>query len=226
MIKHKKQYENVFSEDRDGSRTRLNLDEVRFLEMDVDEYISTFTEFLRDFYNNLFLDCVKLSWLRRKFIYYNNKISLPAYKNSFIVTNAFVKFLRRVIGKDIQIITKGPFFTKLESYYFDEMFPDFEEGNPFKNPDYYKFPYKNISLDYLLVIYQLDDRFEILKEADEKKMNYAEFLDYVINHIYSENDRLKKDRYIFKINKNNTKKTHYVIDTEKKLAAKLGKKRL
>ena len=36
------------------------------------------------------------------------------YSNSRGLNDAFVKLMRRHIGKDIQIMTKGKFFTKLE----------------------------------------------------------------------------------------------------------------
>lgn len=224
MIQHNKKYENVFSEDSEKSRTKLNLDEIKIKEMDLQEYVDLFNNFLHDFYNNLFLDCVKLSWMRRKFIYYGHKMNLPIYRNPMIVQNAFVKFLRRTVGNDIQMITKGSFFTKFESVYFDKMFPNFEEENPFENPDYYKFPYENITPDFLIVVYQLEERFEILKYADDKKMSYAKFLDYVVNHILSENDRLGRDKYSFRTNNQNT--PQYVIDNDKKPFAKKGKKRI
>ena len=115
-------------------------------------------------------------------------------KNSPGLSIAFVKFLRRNVGNDIQILTRGNFFTKLELY-FDDFFPGFDESNPWENPDYYKFPFKNISIDFLMVVYQLDDRMELLKIADEGKMSYAIFVDYVINHIFSENETLKRNRY-------------------------------
>src|SRR5258706_15430408 len=98
--------------------------------------------------------------------------------------------MRRYVGHDIQLINRSFFFQKLESYYFDQLIPGFEEGNPFENPDYYKFPYKNISLDYLMLVYQLDDRFDLLTEADKQRMSYAVFIDYVLNHVLNENDIL------------------------------------
>jgi hypothetical protein len=105
--------------------------------------------------------------------------------------------LRRVIGKDIQIITKGKLFTKLESF-FDELFPDFKKENPFENPDYYKFPFKNISVEFLIVVNQMDNRLELLREAEKEKMTYAVFLDYVINQALSINEELGRRKYMIK----------------------------
>lgn len=223
MIKHPKTYENVFSVDH-GSNT-IKLENITTDIMSVGEYIKLSKDFLKDFYDDFFLQCVKLSWLRRKFRYKNITAKTPFYTSARGYHGRFTKFLRRFIGHDIQIITKGPFFNKLETYYFDILFPGFMEGNPFENPDYYKFPYKNISLEYLTLVYQLDDRFDLLKEADKNKMSYEGFLDYVINHVYSENDILGRDRYT--LAQNNSRHTPYFVrDTEKEFSPKKGSKRI
>jgi len=223
MQTHSKTYEDVFSSDRVKSRTKLNLDKISTGEMELNEYVSQFQEFLTNFYLSLFLGCVKLSWLRRKFSYYGRKTVLPMQKNSRILNTAFVKLLRRNVGKDIQIITRGKFFAKLELY-FDEFFPDFESENPFENPDYYIFPFKNISMDYLMVVYQLDDRIGLLQKADDGKMSYATFMDYVINYVYTENEILGRDRYEIRHNQDRNFPFH-VKDSDKDLQAKRGKKR-
>ena len=144
-------------------------------------------------------------------------------KNSLLLNMSFVKLLRRHVGMDIQIITRSKFFSKLELY-FDELFPGFDDGNPFENPEYYKFPFKNISIEFLLVVHQLDDRIDLLKEADKQKMTFAIFLDYVINHVYSENDSLGRIRYQIKHNQDRNYPLH-IQDLDKELQAKRGKKR-
>lgn len=224
MKHHSKQYEDVFSTDKPKSTTPLNEHKISAIGMDLNEYTSLFHDFLKEDYANLFLSCVKLSWLRRKFTYNGTKIKLPIYNNSRFLQNSFTKFLRRYVGNDIQILTKGKFFPKLESSYFDILFPGFEEGNPFENPDYYKFPYENISMEFLTVVDQLDDRFELLKVANEKKMSYATFLDYILNFILSENEILGKSRYVMTQN-DDRHAPYYVKDTQKVLKPKKGMKR-
>jgi|ERR1035437_3326647 hypothetical protein len=224
MKQHKKIYEDVFSTDNQSSRHKFSLDKVTVGNgEDLGQYITQFTNFLGDFYNQLFDGFVRLSWLRRKFTYCDLKTRFPMYKNALVLNLAFVKFLRRFIGKDIQIITRGKSFSKIETY-FDEMFPGFMEGNPFENPEYYKFPYKNITLDYLIVVQQMDDRLKLLEIADHKEMTYAVFMDYVINHAYAENDDLGYPRY--QIKHNQDKNFPFCIrDTHKDLQTKRGRKR-
>lgn len=222
MRNHKKTYEDVFSTDHKGNRNSIKIENVT-TDMGVGEYIKLFQGFLKSFYDDLFLQCVKLSWLRRKFEYCGQKPQIPMYTSPRILQGKFVKFMRRYIGNDIQMINRQFFFNKLEANYFNELFPGFDEGNPFENPDYYKFPYKNISLDYLMFVYQLDDRFELLKEADKQKMTYAVFLDYVLNHVFNENEFLGRERYTFAQN-NFTRFPLFIKDTEKNIYVKRKKK--
>lgn len=215
MKYHNKTYEDVFSSDRPSSKNKLKLEQVTAGDMDVQQYVSLFQSFLHNFYNDLFLGYVRISWLRRKFTYYGYKTVLPMPKNHIRLNHAFTKLLRRFVGKDLQIITRGMPFSKIESF-FDDFFPGFEEGNPFENPDYYRFPFQNITMDFLMVVHQLDDRLELLRYADEKKMSYASFLDYVINHVYCENEDLGRDRYVIRQNQSRYY-PFYVRDTDKVL---------
>lgn len=191
---HKKNYEDIYSKDLPKNPNFLRFEDLGAEGMELDDYISLFKSFLTDCYLDLFFKCVKLSWLRRKFIFRGKKNILPMYKNAYAANSVFVKLLRRHVGKDLQVMTRNNMFQKLELY-FDELFPRFEEENPFENPDYYKFPYKNISIDFMMVVYNMDERLELLEEADKQKMTFAVFLDYVINHALSENDFLGRAKY-------------------------------
>ena len=224
MQNHHKQYEDLFTIDCKGNLTPLGMEKVSIEGMNFNQYISLFGNLLNEFYSDLFLNCVKIAWLRRKFKYKGKKIKFPIYNNSLYIQSVFVKLLRRFVGHDIQILTKGPFYSKLESHYFDKLFPGFEEGNPFTNPDYYKLPYKNITLEYLTVVYQLDDRFDLLKEADEKKMSFSTFLDYVLNYTFCENERLGFERYRLYQDIGRVR-PYFVKDFTKNFTAKKGKKR-
>jgi hypothetical protein len=225
MIHHNKTYENVFSTDYKGNRNTVKLSSITIDTMGVEEYIKSFQGFLRNFYDDLFLKCAQLSWLRRKFKYSNRRIAIPAHLSCRSTTGKFIKFLRIYIGHDIHIITKWFFFPKLETYYLDTLIPGFEDGNPFENPEYYKFPFENISLEYLYPVYQLDDKIELLQEADKQKMSFAVFLDYLINHVLCENDRLGYEKYTLYTGGNHTPNIPFFFrDNDKKLKNYKGKK--
>ena len=135
-------------------------------------------------------------------------------KNSWKLGDAFLKLMRRSVGKDPQAITRGSDFGRIESY-FDELYPEFLERDPFQEPEYYKFPYQNISMDFLLVVYQMDNRLELLKDADERNLPIAKFMDKVDEYVMAENVKLPISRYLVK----HTTDSHfpfYVVDLNKR----------
>lgn len=214
MKQYKKVYENFFSADRPNLNVRLKIEKVSADGIELEEYTSLFRNFLDDFYRNLFLNCVKLSWLRRKFKYHDRKTVFPIRRNSWQHVIGFTKFLRRYIGKDIQIVSRSNFYSKLESY-FDELFPGFMEGNPFENPDQYEFPFKNISMEFLLPLAGAREiRMDLLKFADEQNMSYAVFLDYIINHVLSINEEIGRDRYTIEFRRNKSSFPWVVKDND------------
>ncbi|MFA7301812.1 MAG: hypothetical protein WC069_05900 [Candidatus Shapirobacteria bacterium] len=224
MKHHPKIYEDVFSRDHLGSNHKLNLDKISVgPDLELTEYTSLFKNFLNKFYEDIFDGYVRVSWLRRKFSYCNIRTVFPMYKNTPIVNLAFVKFVRRIIGKDLQIVTRTKTFSKIETY-FSSLFPGFLEGNPFTNPEYYKFPYKHITLDFLFLVHQLDDRMELLDVAEKEKMSFAVFMDYIINYVSTENDLLPKPRFVLKQNYDKNA-PFYIRDNKKDLQVKKGKKR-
>ena len=224
---HPKTYEDVFSSDHKSNKNRIKIENVKVDCMDTEQYTLLFQNFMKEFYDDLFLKCAQLSWLRRKFTYAGQRAKMPVFASTRMFHGKFVKFIRRFVGHDIQIITKSFFFPKLENYYFDIMIPGFEEGNPFENPDYYTFPFKNISTEYLLLVYQLDDRLELLKEADKQKMSYAVFIDYVINHILTENEILGREKYsLSQGSEMNRSRPYFFVDRDKHFYPKKGDKRI
>lgn len=225
MQHHNKSYENVFSTDKPkgsgrGNRT-FHLDKISIDGMSLDEYLLLSKNFMSEFYASIFDSSVRYAWLRRKFAYGNEKATPQMRKNSIQFCSAFMKFSRRHIGMDPQLITRSRFFQCVEPY-FDTLFPGFDEGNPFDNPEYYKFPFKNISIDFLMTVYQLEERIDLLKVADERMMSYAVFADYVINHILSVNQGLDRERYKIIFNRNR-RLLFYIEDLDNKLETKFKK---
>ena len=216
MQYHLKEYENVFSEDAPNSIGRLRFDKISIVGMELNPYISLFRKFLGDYYINRFDGYVRFSWLRQAFCYYDKRTILPMQKNSRRLNAAFVKLLRRSVGKDPQVITRSRDFGRIETY-FGELFPEFFDRNPFLEPEYYKFPFKNITMDFLLVVYQMDNRLQLLREADEKNMPIGKFMDYVLEYLSVENAKLPvgKEKYQAMFKKNRVF-PFYIINLNRK----------
>lgn len=211
-----KTFESVFSED---TRKKFDFSKVSTKDIDIDKYIKDFSGLLKGFSYNLFDFYVKVIWLKKKFCYQDKQISIDGSTGGN-VDYAFTRFLRRIVGGDIQFLTKDFLYTKVISY-FKDFFPGFDDGNPFENIEFYKFPFKNITMDFLAVVYQMEDRIELLKYAEEQKMTYATFLDFVINQIYSINEELGRDKYLFIITR---RCQNYIKNTDKKLTKRVSKK--
>ena len=196
MLKqYPKTYENMFSSDATGlGHQKFDLNLVSIAGMKLDKYLSLSKQSVTSFYSMAFDESVRFAWLRRKFIWQGEK-TVAQNKNSPNLCLAFSKFVRRNLGMETQLITRNILFQAIEPY-LDEMFPGFEDGNPFENPEYYKFPFKNISIDFLPIVSRLDDRMELLRYADEQKMTYAVFADYMLNRIGSINKELGREKYI------------------------------
>ena len=217
MPKPPRTYETYLTTDR-LKTNKLNLDEISASGLDSEGLASAFSSFLKGYYYNLFHDFVIFSWFRRNFTYYGKKMVYPIQKNGFLSNIAFVKFLRRNVGMDVQIITKNRAFHQIESY-FDDFFPGFTEGNPFENPEYYKYPYENITADFLPVVYQMEERLDLLKFADEEKMTYAEFVDYVLDRVGVLNSEMEIPRYEIK-QKSDRNTTFHIRDNRRYLKNK------
>ena len=216
MIKqYPKTHEDLFSTDHAlKNEHKLNLNAISVEGMGFNEYVSLYKSFLTKSYSELFDTVVRFVWLRRKFRYHSEKALPRLMGNSVNLCLAFAKFTRRIVGIDTQVVTRSYFFKSVERR-IDGLFPCFDDGDPFSNPDSYKFPFKNISIDFFAVVSQLDDWLDFLKLAEEKKMTYAVFVDYVINHVLSENEEVyKRDRYVIKSNLSSGYLFH-ITDTDK-----------
>ena len=193
---YQKQYEDVFTSDR--SSRSLNPAKLSFGNLDVDTYSRYFNNALSSGMLSLYNTFIQLIWLGRMFEYDTRRIKYR--RKGFIQDKALSRFSRAYTGMDMRIFTRDFAFGKIESY-VDEMFPSFDDGNPFENPGSYKLPYKRIGIDYMTVVYQMDERMELLELADKKEMSYNEFLDFVINQVYSTNEDVGRNKYDFVMSK-------------------------
>lgn len=207
-----KTFENVFSKDE---RKRFDFSQISIKGSETDKYINDFKELFRKFSNDLFDFYIKITWLKKRFFYKEKQISINGSTGGDI-DYVFSRFLRRIIGSDTQFLTSDFLYSKIVSY-FNDFFPGFDEGNPFENKEFYKFPFKNITIEFLVIVYQMDDRIELLEYADKQKMTYAKFLDFIINQVYSTNEELGRNKYVFIMNKRRQK---YVKNTDKNLFLK------
>lgn len=162
----------------------------------IEEYTQKMREIARDINTTMFRQAIEFIWLNLHFIYRGERRK-NLFANGPWVERAYGYFMREMVGTPLFIMTRSGTFFKIATY-LDEMFPRFLDEDPFKNPEYFKFPYKYATLDYMYFVYQLPERMDLLRIAEEKKMNYNQFVDYVVNHVLSVNEETGKNAYRIK----------------------------
>ena len=185
-------YEKVFT-NKERIKMRCDIDKISPYKGDPENlsmYIRQFKDETKSFDLDLFDHLVKIYWLARRFCYDGERREKLG-KNGIKLDAAYGLFIRCFVGWDTKsIFTTMNMLPKVMGYFYD-LFPNFDEGNPFKEK--YEYPFKYISLPCLFIVYQMDERMEMLKYAESKKMNYAEFLDYVVNYVMCKSE--EDDKY-------------------------------
>lgn len=195
MLKqYPKTFENVFTDRR--KIRNFGLDKVTIKDFITNEKFAAFAKVeLRKMMDEVWLMIAKAHWLSLHFIYNGEEFESFEGRSKYAM-GAMTYFFNEFSSADIKFFTKPIYIEKLMKYY-EDFYPEFSKKDPFKEPEYYKFPYKNIGVNYLIVVYQMPERLDILEYADEHDMRYCEFLDYVINYIFSYNQEHDKDVFQF-----------------------------
>ena len=198
MKVYPKTFENVFTSKRALERCNVDQIKIRGFETPTDYIIFARRE-LKKLMEGYWMSVVKSSWLFFKFTYKGRRRA-QMYGNAMDIDAAFTVFHKQYVGVDIKVFARTmPFFNKLFSY-FSEIYPNFDEHNPFdEEDDYFDYPYKNVSIDHMITIYQMPERLEILDYVEAHPMNYNEFLDWILNYINSYNEEKGEEIYLFYI---------------------------
>ena len=144
------------------------------------EYRNKFRSFLEEYSLRKWDETVKLKWLINNFLYKGKKETIPMKGGtSAIVFNVWI---RESVGINYDFLSNN-FTHRSLATYFKELFPNFKKDNPFTCPQKFSYPFRYITVDFLMFVYQIPERMELLKIAEEKKMSFNEFADYVLDYI-------------------------------------------
>lgn len=156
-----------------------------------------FVGMVKTFYRKTFLDIfdaiVKEVWLEQQ-ITYKGLRRVKRAGNGIDQDASFGQFTKIAVGMYHRVLTANFCFTPVATYLVD-FFPNFLIDNPFKNPEKYKYPYEHVTIDFLAFVYQMENRLELLDEAEERKLSYAEFVNWVTNWAFCYNEEVKDDVY-------------------------------
>lgn len=160
-----------------------------------------FKAFYKEAHAQLFDQTVKQVWLEQQFIYDGTRRN-KRRRMGFAADWGFGYFIQKYVGTSQKATTINPIMTAVATYLKD-FFPEFLEHDPFEDPEYYVFPFKNISLDHLVFVYQVVDmRLDMLKHAEANNMTTGDFKNWAINHVLCNNDETGEDVYELTITKN------------------------
>lgn len=185
FIDYPKEYENVFHTDQKDKLHDINKFRTDIPGYDFTEYRENLENLLRSSSLNNFNELVKMEWLKRHLY-----VDTGAQRCEVLKQNrgAFNYLCQRYIGVSHVAALQSWNTIKVESY-MNEFFPNFYSNNPFTSPDKYKYPFEWITIDYLMVVYQMPSRMSLLKLAEERRMLFVDFMDYVINYVHVFNSR-------------------------------------
>lgn len=183
---YSRQYEKVFT-DRQRIDKSCRMDKVSILDNtpSIDNYVKQLKDTISSYEKTLFDHLVKVAWLVYRFCYFGKRRRYLG-KNGMILDRAFGLFMHNYVGYSSKFVFSynGP-HPRIVSYFYD-FFPNFLDGNPFEQE--HKYPYQYMNLECLCLVYQLDERLELLQQGEEKKMGYSEFKDHVLNYINCYNE--------------------------------------
>jgi Fe-S oxidoreductase len=189
-----KQFESVYPQKYCNNACKI--DKVTTdLGISTTDYANKIRELLKEYQQNSFDTLVKFYWLVRKFTYLG-KTRYKRCANGMVLEHAFSAFFLNHVKISNRIITGDSVLSRISTY-LDDIFPDFDAMDPFK--DEMKYPYSYVNFDHLFLVYQMEDRMKFIKIAEERKMTYLEFLDYVANWVGSYNEKYG-DTYVIKNN--------------------------
>jgi len=159
----------------------------------LDELILRFKTFYKEAHPLYFGLIVKEIWLSQQ-LTYNNLQKATIYDRGFRVEQAYSYFRKMIVGVSQRVFTNNFSFAPVATYFID-LFPEFSFHDPFESPEKYEYPYKHVTLDFLVFVYQMENRLEILEEAERRTMSYGDFTNWVTNWIFCHNDEIGRDKY-------------------------------
>ena len=133
------EYEKVFTK-KENLLKRCDINKVspfNNVPSNTTEYINEFKEEMKSFELDTFNHIVKIAWLIRRFCYKGKRRTKHGC-NGNVLDSAYGLFVRNFIDYDTKFIFSNRSSLVKILTYMDDLFPNFDEGNPLKED--YKYP--------------------------------------------------------------------------------------
>jgi len=194
MKKYEKIYEDVIktsdTRHKQFKSTKFYLPEG----LKIKDYAKYIDSFAHEYSKTFFTLYAKFFWIQWAF---GAKKGGRIDTGNNLVNNTNRKYIQRnIVGHELNIFMDGDFYWLNE--YMKSMFPKLIYKKPEVIPVECVYPFKNITLEFMQVVYQMEDKMELLKYADERDMKFCDFCNYVVNHALCINDEIGRVKYTVK----------------------------
>ena len=209
MKEYTKQYENYYQSVH--TQRLWNLDNADYGGYTKEEFAALYRKMLVDYFNSSWITTVRNCWLAYKFRNKNRVTAGELLRSNYDPSikkaskhKGFTKdasipyalFPRHVLGMDRTSFAES-FVTRHLTPFIFQLFTKEEllSSDPFLHPEDYKFPFEHVTIDFLMPVYQMQERLDLLKIAEDRKMAWEVFMDYLLNYIHCYNDEHGSDVY-------------------------------
>lgn len=191
-----------------------------------------FMDFQRSFWGL----CVKDAYLTYSMRWNEADGQRPCYEKNYLKdSNRSVKHLRQTdyAGKEHLLVDTGdlqPFFFNRSPLlvvfkrFIPKFFPDLLLDDPFSAPGRFEFPYKHINFTYFFIVSHLKDAVAFLDYAEQEKMDFRTFCDFVYNACRCRDERLGRRRHIYILYYNRQVEIYDLMGPDFRMAEKLAEK--
>ena len=145
-----------------------------------------FQTFLNGAYSQVFYIAICYLWLEKQLII-NGHRRTRRFRSGHSFDALYGRFISKIVGRDQATLTRSRWF-QVTAAVAAEMFPLFYIKDPFKDPEYFKWPFEYIGIDFMAYVYQVDERMEMLKYANQMRMTFHDFKNWVNNYVLCYND--------------------------------------
>lgn len=190
-----KQYQKAYEDHFKDSRV-VHLEHAGSHIGTADELAERFRKLAIQAHRQIFDAYVRYAWLECQFKYRDKRRKMHR-GNGHALDATYGRFHVQKVGISQKVITMNNVYTVVISYLKD-FFPDFLEHDPDKEPEYFAYPYKHVTLDFLMLVYLFHDRLWVLDYAEENKLNYRDFVNWFMNQVKCYNDELGYEMYEIK----------------------------
>lgn len=158
-----------------------------------DELLKLIKPYLWESHRAFFDMVVRYKWYERSFLYKGKRLNPDG--NGVILDKAVSFLTSSRTGVTRKLFSTG-YYPGMIGSYLEDFFPNFSDHNPIQEPEYFKFPYKNLNLDHLFFVRLCHDRIEMLEEAERLAMPYIDFANWAYRRALCYNDEVGETVYM------------------------------